>query len=162
MLIREIEETHWNSILEIQDKSYPEIGIEELDVLKSKNDASHHTCFVCLSNNGTVLGYLLAHPWSGISPPKLFVPLPNIENCQYLYLHDMAISPQSKGQGIGQALALRLFEVAQKKGINRIRLVAIQGAETFWSLIGFQEINGVNVCSSYGPKALLMEKVLGI
>lgn len=160
MIIKEIEEIHWSGILEIQDASYQETGAEELAVLKSKNEASPDTCFVCLSNSGEVLGYLLAHPWCGISPPKLFEPLPNIENCEYLYLHDMAIGPQSKEKGIGRAAAIKLFEVAQNKGINRVSLVAIQGAESFWSKIGFQEVTGVNVCSSYGEKAVLMDKFL--
>jgi len=160
MIIKEIDEIHWNGILEIQDKSYQEIGIEDLEVLKSKNSTSPDTCFVCLSNKGDVLGYLLAHPWSGITPPKLFEPLPNIEQCDYLYLHDMAVSPQSKGKGIGRAIALKLFEVAQYKGIKSLSLVAVQGAQSFWSIIGFQEVTGVNVCSSYGEKAVLMEKIL--
>jgi len=162
MIIKEIEEIHWNGILEIQDKSYQEIGIEDLEVLKSKNEASPDTCFVCLSNKGEVLGYLLAHPWSGITPPKLFEPLPNIEQCDYLYLHDMAVSPQSKGKGIGRTAALKLFEVAQNKGIKSVSLVAVQGAQSFWSIIGFQEVTGVNICSSYGEKAILMEKILAV
>lgn len=160
MIIKEIEEIHWNKILEIQEESYQEIGTEELEVLKSKSEASPDTCFVCLSNTEEVFGYLLAHPWSGISPPKLFESLSNIENCEYLYLHDMAISPQSKGKGIGRAAAIKLFEVAQNKEINRVSLVAVQGSESFWSRIGFQEVTGVNVCSSYGEKAVLMEKIL--
>jgi len=160
MIIKEIDEIHWNGILEIQDKSYQEIGIEDLEVLKSKNSTSPDTCFVCLSNKGDVLGYLLAHPWSGITPPKLFEPLPNIEQCDYLYLHDMAVSPQSKGKGIGRAIALKLFEVAQYKGIKSVSLVAVQGAQSFWSIIGFQEVTGVNVCSSLWRKAVLMEKIL--
>lgn len=56
MIIKEIEEIHWNGILEIQDKSYQEIGIEDLEVLKSKNEASPDTCFVCLSNKGEGIG----------------------------------------------------------------------------------------------------------
>jgi len=162
MIFREIEDVHWKNILEIQDQSYREVCTEELDVLKSKNDASPDTCFVCLSKNGAVEGYLLAHPWSGISPPKLFEPLPNIENCEYLYLHDMAVNPQSKGNGIGRTAALKLFEVAKEKGINRITLVAIQGAESFWSVFGFQEVKGMAISSSYGDKAVLMEKVLDV
>ncbi len=92
MIIKEIEEKHWDKILEIQEESYQEIGTEDLEVLQSKHKASPETCFVCLSNSGAVLGYLLAHPWSGISPPKLFEPLPDIKVCEYLYLHDMAMS----------------------------------------------------------------------
>ncbi|ESP94681.1 GNAT family N-acetyltransferase [Pseudoalteromonas luteoviolacea] len=162
MIFKKIEEIHWNRIIEIQDESYREIGTEELDVLKSKNAASPDTCFVCVSKSGVVLGYLLAHPWRGTSPPKLFEPLPNITDCEYLYLHDMAISPQSKGQGIGRAAALKLIEVARNKGMNKVMLVAVQGSESFWATIGFQEVKGVSVCSSYGEKAQLMEKVLAV
>jgi len=160
MIIKEIENIHWNRILEIQDQSYQEIGTEELEVLKGKKEASPDTCFVCLSDNGEVEGYLLAHPWGGISPPKLFEPLPDVEGCEYLYLHDMAMSPQSKGKGLGRATAIKLFEVAQNKGINRVNLVAVQGSESFWTRMGFQEVTDVNVCSSYGENAVLMEKIL--
>ncbi|KZN48293.1 GNAT family N-acetyltransferase [Pseudoalteromonas luteoviolacea] len=160
MVISKIEEVHWVSILDIQEKSYQEIGTEDLAVLKSKNDASPGTCFVCVSDHGEVLGYVLAHPWSGITPPKLFEPLPNIAHCEYLYLHDMAITPRAKGNGIGRAAALKLIEIAKKQGIDKISLVAVQGSDRFWSLIGFQEVQGVNACVSYGDKAVLMEKVL--
>ena len=50
MIITQIDEIHWNGILEIQDNSYQEIGTEELSVLKSKKAASPDSCFVCLSN----------------------------------------------------------------------------------------------------------------
>lgn len=160
MNIKEIEETHWNRILEIQDESYQEIEPEELEVLQGKKEASPDTCFVCLSNCGAVLGYLLAHPWSGIEPPKLFEPLPSVETNEHLYLHDMAISPQSKGQGVGRAIVLKLFEIAQKKGIKKISLVAVQGSDSFWSRFGFEKVHGVKVCSSYGKNAVLMEKLL--
>ncbi|MBQ4834853.1 GNAT family N-acetyltransferase [Pseudoalteromonas luteoviolacea] len=162
MIFKKIEEIHWNRILEIQDESYQEVGTEELDVLKSKNAVAPDTCFVCVSKSGGVVGYLLAHPWNGVYPPKLFEPLPNITHCEYLYLHDMAISPQSKGRGVGRAAALKLFEIAKNKGMNKVVLVAVQGSESFWSTIGFQEVKGVSVCSSYGEKALLMEKVLAV
>ncbi len=160
MLIQEIEDKHWPNILKIQDESYQDFGAEELDVLKSKYEASPNTCFVCSSSNGELLGYLLAHPWSGTFPPKLFEPLPNIEQGEYLYLHDMAISPQSKGKGIGRMMASKLFGVAQNKGINRVILVAVQGSESFWSKVGFHEVNWGDECSSYGESAILMEKVL--
>ncbi|TQF66194.1 GNAT family N-acetyltransferase [Pseudoalteromonas luteoviolacea] len=162
MIFKKIEEIHWNRILEIQDESYREVGTEDLEVLKSKNEASPDTCFVCLSNSDEVLGYLLAHPWGGISPPKLFEPLRNIANHEYLYLHDMAISPLSKGKGIGRAAVSKLLQMAQNKGIKKVSLVAVQGSESFWSIIGFHKVTGIDICSSYGEKAVLMEKVLAI
>ena len=160
MKIKKIEDTHWHSILEIQAEAFQEVGVEELEVLKGKSVASPDTCFVSLSDQDLVLGYLLAHPWSGLQPPKLFEPLPNTTVREYLYLHDMAVSSQSKGQGVGRAMFEELVSVALGTGISKIRLVAVQGSSSFWSLLGFKEIPGVTVCSTYGDHAVLMEKVL--
>ncbi|MBR9885133.1 MAG: GNAT family N-acetyltransferase [Oceanospirillales bacterium] len=160
MKIQEIDGENWYGILEIQGEAYQEIGLEDLEVLKSKLAASPNTCFVSLSDQGTVLGYLLAHPWNGSTPPKLFEPLPDITASEYLYLHDMAVNYQSKGQGIGRAMFEELVGVALRTGIQKIRLVAVQGSGSFWSFLGFREIPGATVCSSYGENAVLMEKVL--
>lgn len=160
MKIQKIDGTNWNNILEIQGEAYQEVGLEDVEVLKSKVAASPDTCFVSVSEKGVVLGYLLAHPWSGAQPPKLFEPLPCIEASEYLYLHDMAVSAQSKGQGIGRSMFEALFKVALRMGANKIRLVAVQGSGDFWALFGFREIPGASVYSSYGKHAVLMEKVL--
>jgi len=160
MNIQKIKETNWRDILKIQSEAYQEVGLEDLEVLKSKWAASPETCFVCLSNQGKVLGYLLAHPWNEVKPPKLFEPLLDIQGGEHLYLHDMAISSQSKGQGLGRAMAVKLFEVAQRKGIQSISLVAVQGAESFWSILNFKVVGGAAICSSYGENSVLMEKVL--
>lgn len=158
MKIRQITEDNWRGILEIQDEAYYEVGSEELEVLKSKQSASPETCFVCVSDQDETLGYLLAHPWNRTEPPKLYEPLLDTENSDSLYLHDMAVSPNSKGQGIGQSMMAKLAEVAELKRIKRITLVAIQGAESFWSMQGFKVISKGNTCSSYGDNAVLMEK----
>ncbi|KZN50816.1 hypothetical protein N476_15105 [Pseudoalteromonas luteoviolacea H33] len=57
-----IVESHWNSILAIQASSYSDIGTEDLEVLKSKHEASPDTCFVFITKGGVILGYLLFHP----------------------------------------------------------------------------------------------------
>lgn len=160
MKIQQIEENNWIGILRVQDEAYQEVAPEELDVLKSKQSASPETCFVCVSDQGDILGYLLAHPWNGAEPPKLFETLVNIENSDSLYLHDMAVSSRSKGQGIGRSMMAELMKVAVLKGFKRITLVAVQGADSFWSLLDFKEVAGVNKYPSYGERAILMEKVL--
>ena len=151
---------NWGGILEIQDEAYHEVGPEELDVLKSKQSVSPDTCFVCVSDQGETLGYLLAHPWNGSEPPKLFEPLSDTGNSDSLYLHDMAVSPHSKGQGIGRSMMVKLIEVAELKEVKRITLVAIQDADSFWTLLGFKVISGTNICSSYGENAVFMEKII--
>lgn len=160
MKIQKIEENNWTGILGIQDEAYQEIGPEELDVLKSKQSASPETCFVCVSDKEDVLGYLLAHQWAADEPPKLFEPLPDIENSDSLYLHDMAVGSRSKGQGLGRSMMAELLKVAALKGVKRITLVAVQGSDSFWSLLGFKAITGTHICPSYGKDSVLMEKRL--
>lgn len=160
MKIQIIHDTNWNSILEIQGEAYQEVGLEDLEVLKSKLTASPDTCFVSLSDQGAVLGYLLAHSWSGTKPPKLFEPLPDITAGEYLYLHDMAVCSQSKGEGIGRAMFEELVRVAMRAGTLKIRLVAVQNSASFWFHLGFREIPGATVCSSYGKNAVFMEKIV--
>ena len=157
MDIRLIEDSHWSDILAIQAKAYHEVDLETLDVLKSKQVASPETCFVCISKQNETLGYLLAHPWGDSEPPKLFVQLLDTINSQTLYLHDMAVDPYSKGQGIGRTMMAKLIEVAKAKGFKRINLVAIQGADSFWSSLGFKVIVGANISSTYGENAVFME-----
>ena len=157
MNIKLIEDNNWNDILAIQAKVYHEVDLETLDVLKSKQTASPETCFVCVSEQNEALGYLLAHPWVDSEPPKLFVPLLDTVNSETLYLHDMAVNPYSKGQGIGRTMMVKLIEVAKAKGFKRINLVAVQGANSFWSLQGFREIAEANISSTYGENAVFME-----
>lgn len=160
MNVQTIDATNWESILNIQAEAYQEIILEDLQVLKSKFTASPDTCFVALSEQGAILGYLLAHPWSGMEPPKLFEALPQLTSGEYLYLHDMAVSSQAAGQGVGRAMFEALVAAVQRTGMQTIRLVAVQGSETFWARMGFTEIAGASIDSSYGGNAVLMEKQL--
>ena len=70
--------------------------------------------------------------------------------------------PRSKGQGIGRSMMTELMKISAVKGMERITLVAVQGADSFWSLLGFKEIPEVNLSPSYGENAILMEKVLAV
>ncbi|MBQ4811100.1 GNAT family N-acetyltransferase [Pseudoalteromonas luteoviolacea] len=160
MKIQEIKEENWPAILNIQNDAYHQIGPEELEVLKSKYSASPETCFVCVSNQNDVLGYLLAHPWHGTQPPKLFEPLPDTGNSDTLFLHDMAVNSQSKGKGIGRKMVKELIRVALQKRIKRITLVAVQGADSFWSMLDFTKVPRPTICPSYGENAVLMKRVL--
>lgn len=160
MKVQVIKENNWADIMDIQEDAYHEFGLEELEVLKSKQLVSPDTCFVCMSKLGDVLGYLLSHPWRGFEPPKLSQSLLYVEESEYLFLHDMAVKSIAKGRGVGRSMLNELIKIAKKKGVKNITLVAVQGAERFWSLFGFKEVSNQQVCSSYGESAVLMNKVI--
>lgn len=162
MFIQEIQECHWDEILRIQEEAYREVGSEELSVLKNKQEYSPSTCLVSVSKTNEVQGYLLAHPWSGKEPPKLFKMLPSISDPDCLYLHDMAIFSTFRGAGLGAKLVKHLFSIVKSQQLNTITLVAVQDSCRFWANNGFNVITGIRVDSSYGNDAVLMEISLPI
>ncbi len=152
-----IQECNWDEIFHIQEEAYRELGSEELSVLKNKQEYSPSTCLVLLSKANEVQGYLLAHPWSGNEPPKLFKMLPNVTDLDRLYLHDMAISSKFRGTGLGAKLVKHLFSIVKAQQLNKISLVAVQHSCGFWANNGFNVVADVRVDSSYGNDAVLME-----
>ena len=160
MFIQKIQECNWDEILHIQEEAYREIGSEELSVLKDKREHSPSTCLVSISKAKEVQGYLLAHPWSGKEPPKLFKALPKISEPDCLYLHDMAISSKFRGVGLGTKLIEHLFSIVKSQQVNKVMLVAVQGSCGFWANNGFNVVADVRVDSSYGNDAVLMETLI--
>ena len=57
-----------------------------------------------------ILGYLLAHPWNSDETPKLFEKFPNKSVGDTLYLHDLAVSSNSRGLGVGRQLLNNLLK----------------------------------------------------
>ena len=160
MQITEISDDAWASIINIQDEAYSGVLPERLNVLKSKWVTSPETCFIFKTESNVIKGYLLAHVWDSYNPPKLFEELPTITNGSILYLHDLAVSQDAKGIGVGKQLVQKLMETAKTRQYKEILLVAVQGAESFWSRFGFNEMLDSPVCSSYGSDARLMHCLL--
>jgi len=156
MTITKITEESWKGILKVQDEAYTNVPSEELDILKSKWEASPGTCLVFRSSSKDIIGYLLSHPWGSDEPPKLFEKHLPCSSGHILYLHDLAVSQASRGLGVGKQLASRLLHLSKLQKFNRILLVAIQGSESFWFNLGFREVKDISVCSSYGFNAKLM------
>jgi len=157
MSIVVISENSWQGILQVQEEAYTDIPLEEVDVLKSKWKASPETCFVYQDSENKILGYLLAHPWNSDKPPKLFETLPDSSAGDTLYLHDLAVSSNARGLGVGRKLSNKLLEVAKLKKFSRVLLVAVQGAADYWCNFGFREVHNVSVSQRYGANAKLMK-----
>ncbi len=150
-----IDESHWDQIFNIQKEAYSDIEPESVSVLKSKWSYGRETCFVYLAD-GVVVGYLLAHPWDDETPPSLSKNISVKVGTDQLYLHDLAISSKGRGKGIGKLMVNALLNRARSLGVAQIGLVAVQGAERFWSQFGFVERKGSLLCSSYGTDAVYM------
>lgn len=159
MEIRALSEQDWSSILDVQSEVYVDVPPEELQVLQCKQKRSPESCFVC-ELNGEVKAYLIAHSWNQDSAPKLHKLLADGTEGDLLYLHDMAVSSQVGGRGVGRTLVECLFNQVRQSGYQEIRLVAVQGSSGFWQKLGFIPLPEIPVCSSYGANALMMSQPL--
>ncbi len=155
MSISLITENSWHGILKVQEEAYTELPPEEVNVLKSKWLSSPKTCAVYLNYENAVIAYLLAHPWASETPPKLHENSP-ITASVNLYLHDLALAHEARGQGIAKKLVLNLIENAKAQGFAKILLVAVQNSNEFWAKFGFLEIANAVICPSYGDNAEVM------
>ncbi len=157
MPIKPIDDTSWSGIVKVQAEAYSQVEPESLDVLKSKWLRSPESCFV-YEKAGKVVGYLLAHSWNREAPPKLFQTLPIVTDGPIIFLHDLAVSREVAGEGIGGKMVLHLLQMAKTSGFQQIRLVSVQDSREFWQKQGFLPIEHQEVCSSYGEDAQLMSQ----
>lgn len=166
MAIGEILDTSWREIFSVQKQSYREDLLEEVDVLKGRWRVSPDTCFVFKGRDNSVLGYILAYPWKLNNPPKLsdnltelFSETKNVSDpfvANTLYLHDLAVSTDARGLGVGKQLINKILKVAKLQNFKRIMLVAVDGADSFWFNFGFREVERDFSCPTYGDDAKLM------
>lgn len=153
-----------DQIMAIQMLCYYAIEPESRLSMASKIIASPDTCFV-VKERDMVRGYLLAIPVMSGEPPAL-----DSEACDLaggadcLYLHDLAVHPESRGLGVGCILVRQFMNIAHKKKFRHASLVSIQDSFRFWQKQGFEAIVPSEKLQSklmtYGQDAIYMEKLL--
>lgn len=108
-------------------------------------------CFT-LERGGAIVGYIVTHPWHRGLSPALNAYLREIptENADY-YLHDIALLPEARKQGLGEAALKRTIEHARERGFDAVTLVAVNGAERYWGSQGFVIGADGDEGTTYGP-----------
>lgn len=108
-----------------------------------------------LERDGEALGYLISHPWPrDAAPPKLGVRMEAIPASDSYYLHDIALLPAARGTGAGATATAFVVHQAKVEGCRDVRLVAIQGADSYWHRQGFEYVEA----EPYGPGSHLMQR----
>lgn len=107
-------------------------------------------CFVW-ADAGVVRGLLVSHPWRRGAPPALGAMLGSIPtDADRYYLHDIALLPETRGQGAGGAAVALVARIAASAGLADITLVAVNGADRFWAAQGFDHDKDAG-SGGYGP-----------
>lgn len=119
-------------------------------------------CFM-LDHDGAAEGYLISHPWHRRSPVPLDQLIGSIpEEADSYYLHDLALLPDTRGLGAGRrGVELVLAHAGDARCCGEVSLVAVNGADAFWSAQGFSRIDDEAIArklESYGEGTFFMER----
>ncbi len=105
-------------------------------------------------------GYAIAHPVRTGHPPPLDTLMGKLDPlADALHVHDVALLPSRRGQGLGEAAMARFVALAQARALRRLTLVSVYGTQPYWGRFGFIEVAKAGL-RSYGAGAAYMEKNL--
>lgn len=126
----------------VQQNCYNQELVESAAVMSARISSFSHTCWGYFIEQ-KMAGYLLAYPsvLGRITP--LAAAFPQYQNTNCLYLHDMAISSDFRGQSLAPALLAHASTEAKKLGLDALALVAVQGAEGYWAKQGFAKVTDI-------------------
>ena len=140
---RSVQDDDLPAILHIQAENYPPEMQESPEVIAGRIAAARDTSLVTLSSHG-VCAYLFAyHSLLGRVTP-LGGKFSIASKPDSLYLHDLAVSRQSAGLGLGRKLVNVAFELPKMRGISQSALIAVQRSSPFWEHLGFKAYTGLD------------------
>jgi predicted N-acetyltransferase YhbS len=165
MEIRKISHLDLPEVSRIQQECYKESLLESVDSFSAKLSASPDFCFLAIHGN-QVVGYVF-------SLQCLFGEIPQLNGSEYsvsynadsLCIHDLAVSPTARNMGVAKHLVNTVLDAATHWKYERIFLVAIQGASSFWKRHGFEIVQDQNETlqrdlSAYGDDAVCMARTM--
>jgi GNAT superfamily N-acetyltransferase len=130
-------------LMQVQQNCYSQELVESATVMAERISVFQQTCWGYFVDQ-QMAGYLLAYPsvLGSITPLAAAFPLYQNTNC--LYLHDMAISSEFRGQSLAPKLLQHARIEAEKMGLNTMALVAVQGADEYWAKQGFAKVTDIS------------------
>jgi ribosomal protein S18 acetylase RimI-like enzyme len=115
--------------------------------------------------DGAPIAYVLSHPGRAFAPPSLNALLGALpEPPTTYYIHDLALLPETRGQGAGSAVVAILLDRARQAGCPEVSLVAVNDSTGFWSRHGFAPVAHPGLDAklrSYDEAARYMVRPLG-
>jgi GNAT superfamily N-acetyltransferase len=166
------------AIAAIAEAVHPNLA-ERPEVFAEKLALFSQGCFVLVRDGGGaagegadagsagvgVLGYAFAHPWRLNTVPKLDAFLTGLpENADCLFLHDVAVKPQARGQGAAAALVALLADLAEARGLRALALTAVYGSGRHWARLGFAPAGNDDIAAQlkcYGDAQYMVRRLDG-
>lgn len=152
-----------DGVVEVARLSFPD-HFESRSCFENRLSLSPGMSFVLSGPDDAVRGYLFAYPWRGEAAPALNTLIETIPgDADRIYLHDLALHPDTRGGGHTRAIVERLADQARLAGWKIVGLVAVNDAAAFWKRMGFEGVETPELArklASYGPGARYMVRAL--
>lgn len=152
-----------DAVVEVARLSFPD-HFEARPCFENRLALYPRGCFVLADGDAPAQGYLIAYPWRADGAPPLNTVIEGLPtDPAVLYLHDLALHPQTRGGGLTRAVVERLAEQATEDGWPAVALVAVNDAVDFWARHGFSVRDAPELAAkliSYGADARYMVRWL--
>lgn len=152
------------ALMALQAQAYGAAYVEPAAVMAQRLAITPQTVWGLFDAPGAMWAYLLAYR----SEPGTVAPLHQAfdpaTRPTALYLHDLAVHPQAKGQGLGPRLVAAALALVRAEGLGGLGLVAVQGSQPFWQRQGFQvvrpDVDSQAALAGYGDEAAYLWRAL--
>jgi GNAT superfamily N-acetyltransferase len=148
------------AMLVVQRQCYPLDMNEPAEVFQARFQACPDTAWVVLDASGQVGAYLVAYRSLLGKVTPLGHAFEHAPGADALYLHDLAIGPSLRGQGLAQALVQHARTQGLASGLQALSLVSVNGTVPFWQRMGFELVcvvpESAQALQSYVQPALYM------
>lgn len=163
--LRLMQATDLAGVAALQDQCYGNLLYEPPALLAVRWQSAASSCWVACSDTGQLLAYLFCYPSQDGKVTPLAQPFSPANEPELLYMHDMAVSPLARGQGLAARLLAQAEQFALYRQLPKLALVAVQGSVPYWQKQGFvlQAVTeeAQHALQSYtGENARYMQKAL--
>lgn len=134
--IRLMQHNDLAAVIRLQDLCYHDDLFESPDVVQQRFMRHPQSCWVAVYKD-KLWGYLFTYPSKVGRVNPLGAEFPQYANADCLYLHDVAVSRDARGQGVASALIEQAKSYADELHLPYLALVAVQNSVDFWQQQGF-------------------------
>lgn len=165
LVIRQMQLVDLPAVVKLQDRCYSDDLFESAELVKSRLLLHPQSCWVAVYHD-KLWGYLFSYPAVLGKINALGQPFATYTDANCLYLHDVAVSSDARGQGVGSALIAKALDYANELEFEFVSLVAVQKSTPFWQEQGFVQVtdlsdDAIQALSSYlNQQACYMVKQL--
>lgn len=142
LIIRLMQSSDLPAVVKLQDRCYSAELFEPAELVKRRYLAFPQSCWVATYQD-KLWGYLFCYPSLLGKVNPLAADFSPVAQADCLYLHDMAVSSDARGQGVAQQLLAAAEQHAQQLSLSALTLVAVQNSASYWQQRGFSPVGSL-------------------